>query len=194
MNKNRISKIMCLITGLLLVVILTPTFGAEQQQKPPELIIGAGSAGGFNLLLGEGVAEAIRRSFRSWSITSSAGEIASNIQFIHGGKLQLTIAHSQIVADANSGIGVYKEPMPDVKIVAMYDRHPTQFVLLSKVPLNSIEEWNKKKLALNINVQKGGSGSEVLNRRVLQAYGITYENIKSWGEEYASRGAVIPWT
>lgn len=165
----------------LMIIMCTIALGAEKLQKPPELVIGGGSATGFTAILGEAASEAIRRSFRSWSITSSAGEVASNIKFIHDGKMQLSIAYPELVNEANHGTGVYKEPMPDIKIVANYTKYPAQFVLLPKVAINSFEEWKQKKLPLRVNVQKRGSGSEVLNNRILQAYGISYENIKYWG-------------
>ncbi len=179
--KKQISVSLIFYLVASLVIPLATAQGAEKPQPPPELVIGGGSASGFAAILGEAVSEAVRRSFRSWSVTSSAGEIASNIKFIHDGKLQGSIAYPEMVADAHQGTGVYKQPMPDVRIVATYTKFPAQFVMLPKMPLNSFEDWKKKKAALRINVQKRGSGSEVLNNRLLQAYGITYENIKSWG-------------
>lgn len=180
--KNQVKGSLIFFIVALLVIPMTATvYGVEKQQKPPELVIGGGSASGFAAILGEAVSEAIRRSFRSWSITSSAGEIASNIKFIHDGKLQGSIAYPEMVADAHQGTGVYKQPMPDVRIVATYTKFPAQFVLLPKISINSFEDWKEKKVPLRVNVQKRGSGSEILNNRLLQAYGITYENIKSWG-------------
>lgn len=185
MYQKQISKVV-FSTAALLYLVIAPTVYGEEKQKPSEtrqeLYIGAGSGGGFTALFGEAVAEVIRRSNRSWSVTSSAGEIASNIKFIHDGKMQLTIGYPEYVSEANRGIGVYKEPMPDVKIVANYTtKYPAQFLLAPNVPINSIKEWKEKKTPIRINVQKKGSGAEILNRRLLQAYGVTYEDIKSWG-------------
>lgn len=192
MNKGQIIKIILLFSVALIVAGGTTAYGGETQQKlyaqsretskPAELIIGGGSGTGFYYLFGEAVAEMVRRSNPTWSITSSVGETASNIQFIHNGKMQLALVFVELVSEAMKGIGVYKELIQDVKIIVNYtDKHPVQFLLLSDVPINSIKEWKEKKLTLRVNVQKRGAGAEVLNNRLLQAYGITYEDIKSWG-------------
>lgn len=185
MYQKQISK-MVFLTAALLYLVIAPTVYGEEKQKASatrqELYIGAGSGGGWTTLLGEAVAEMIRRSNRTWSVTSSPGEIASNIKFVHDGKMQLTIGFPEYVSEANRGVGVYKEPMPDVKIITNYTtKYPAQFVLVPDVPINSIKEWKEKKTAIRINVQKRGSGSEILNRRLLELYGISYEDIKSWG-------------
>ncbi|MFC1815630.1 TAXI family TRAP transporter solute-binding subunit [Thermodesulfobacteriota bacterium] len=182
MTKKQTLKITCLIVFSLLVVVVLSAYGSDKQ-KPgsPELIIGGGSSGGFTFILSEAIAESIRRSFRSWSVTSSAGEQATSIKLIHEGKMQLSIANPVLVGEANKGIRTYQKPMTDVKILVNYFQIPIQFVLLEKIPISSITEWKEKKSPLRINFQKRGSGSENFNKRVLEAHGITYKDIKSWG-------------
>jgi len=183
MSKRQIGKVVCvLIVALALLPIAQSSApGAETTKQRQEFLIGGGSAGGFAAVLAEGCAEAIRRSFPNWSVTSTIGEVASNIKLVHDGDLQLTIAYPELITEANKGTGTYKNPMPDVKMVAHFTLWPNQFVLLGKVPINTVEEWKQKKLPLRINVQKRGSGTNVLNERLLNAYGITIDDIKSWG-------------
>jgi TRAP transporter TAXI family solute receptor len=183
MFKRQIGKVVCiLIVALMLLFIGQPSApGAEATKQRQELLIGGGSAGGFAAVLAEGCAEAIRRSFPNWSVTSTIGEVASNIKLVHDGELQLTIAYPELVAEANKGVGTYKQPMPDIKMIGHFTLWPNQFVLLTKVPINTVEEWKQKKLPLRINVQKRGSGTNVLNERLLNAYGFTVDDIKSWG-------------
>jgi TRAP transporter TAXI family solute receptor len=183
-SKRRIGKIICVLASVLLfmITIQSSAPAADQSKQRQEILIGGGSAGGFTALLAEGCAEAIRRTLPNWSLTSTIGEVASNIKLVNDGEMQLTIGNLELVAEANKGTGTYsKKALPNVKMVVNLLKEVTQFVLLEKVPINSIKEWKEKKLPLKINVQKVGSGAEVRNRRVLNAYGITYNDLKSWG-------------
>jgi len=181
---RRIGKIVCVLASVLLfmIIIQSSAPAADPSKKRQELLVGGGSAGGFTALLAEGCAEAIRRSVPNWSVTSTIGEVASNIKLVNDGEMQLTIGNLELIDEANRGTGTYsKKPLTNVKMVVRLLREVTQFVLLEKVPINSIKEWKAQKLPLKINVQKVGSGAEVRNRRVLNAYGITYNDLKSWG-------------
>ena len=178
------SRITWILTGALLLMVAAQfsALGAEPGKERQELLIGGGSAGGFTALLAEGCAEAIRRTLPNWSLTSTIGEVASNIKLVNDGEMDLTIGNLELIAEANKGMGTYSgKPLKDVKMVVALMREVTQFVILEKFPINSIGEWKEKKTPLRINVQKVGSGAEVRNRRVLNAYGITYDDLNSWG-------------
>ena len=98
----------------------------------------------------------------NWSLTSTIGEVASNIKLVNDGEMDLTIGNLELIAEANKGTGTYSgKPLKDVKMVVALMREVTQFVVLEKFPINSIREWKGKKTPLRINVQKIGSGAEV---------------------------------
>jgi len=167
---------------IFMVIFTTGASGEDVSKKRQEILIAGGSAGGFTALLAEGCAEAIRRNMPKWSVTSTIGEVASSIKLVNDGEMELSVGALELIGEANKGSGIYKgNPLPNVKMMVAMIKEVTQFVLLDKFPVNSIKEWKQKQLPLRLNFQKIGSGAEVRNRRLLNAYGITYADLKSWG-------------
>ena len=55
------------------------------------------------------------------------------------------------------------------------------FIVGKDTGLNSIDEIKQKRYPLSLGLAMKGAGGELLTRMVLGAYGITYDDITSWG-------------
>lgn len=71
-------------------------------------------------------------------------------------------------------------------LVAGLDKYYVVAMATKSSGINSLEEVAKKKMPVRIVAQPMGSASEFSMRLILEAYGMTYDGIKSWG------GAVTP--
>ena len=146
MSKSVAIRAITVLTLTFLLAAARPPLasGTELNKQRIDLLIGGGSATGFSTRLAEGCAEAIRRALPNWSVTATAGAIASNIKFVHEGEMQLTVAYPELIAEANKGVGTYKTQMPDIKMIANLTSWPTQIILLDKIPISSIQEKSCK--------------------------------------------------
>ena len=71
-------------------------------------------------------------------------------------------------------------------LVGGVDQYYIGVMATKRSGVTSLEEVARKKMPVRIVTQPQGSGSEASTRLVLEAYGMTYDQIKSWG------GSVTP--
>jgi TRAP transporter TAXI family solute receptor len=71
-------------------------------------------------------------------------------------------------------------------LVGGLDKYYVGIMATKRSGITSLEEVARKKMSVRIVTQPQGSASEASTRLVLEAYGMTYEDIKSWG------GSVTP--
>ena len=94
-------------TVLALVAVIFSVAGfisapAQAAQKL-DLAICGGSIGGAWAAIGEGVGEVIRRSYPGSNTAYEVGQEAANLALVSRGKIQLGIAHAQLIKMATDG-------------------------------------------------------------------------------------------
>ena len=110
----------------------------------------------------------------SASAQSTGGSVA-NINMLKEGSIDLAFVQNDIAYYAMHGTEMFEGKQVDglQGIAALYPE-TCQFITLDKTGIKSIKDLKGKRVA----VGPAGSGAEANARQILEAYGITYDNIE----------------
>jgi uncharacterized protein len=174
---------------LMLLALVLGLAGCSQPKPAPTAeqplnltIIGATiGGGGVWDLVAAGIAETITQKLTGSIITSTPGEGVTNVPAVHNDEAELGLTHSVIAAAAYYGIDPFKEKITDVKAITGLYASGLQFIARSNLPLASIREMVDQKYKIRLAVGAPGSTGELATQRMLQEYGVTYQDIEGWG-------------
>lgn len=167
------------VIGVAAVVGLTGCGGPNKQF----INIGTGGTAGTYYPLGGAIAEILNKDIPGISASAqSTGGSVANINMIKKGELQMAIVQNDITYYAAEGKEMFKgKPVKNLKGLAALYPETIQIVTLGDSSINSIEDLKGKRVA----VGAPGSGAEANARQILEAYGITYNDINA---QYLSFG------
>jgi uncharacterized protein len=171
------------LLGLALVVLLFQGFGPKPASAAYKVTILGGSAGGMWSVITEGVAESIRRGLPSGArITTEPGKDGPNQTMVNRSEVELAVGYEATAVAAIEG----KEPYPAkhdnlVGVAVLSPIMPFQFFIDAKSGIKSFEDLAKNKYPLKVSPNRKGSMMEIVTRKVLEAHGASYDNIKKWG-------------
>lgn len=152
------------------------------EEKPMNLTILGGRAGGVWSVFTEGVAESIRKSNKGSIVTVEPGSTTGNPGLVNQGKVPFGMAYSLTAYEAYKGLEPYDSANPNLRSVAVIiPKNLYQFTVSEKTGLTSIQEIKDKKFPLKISVDDKGSMADIITRAVFKAHGFTYQDIESWG-------------
>lgn len=109
---------------------------------------------------------------------------------------QVQVAHAQgtLLASARAGREPYKEAYPDLRSLFHINDDCRLLVFVrDKVPAAGFEDIRDKKVPVRLSTAVRGSTNDMFTRWVLEAYGISYDDIHAWGGmvEYISFDAMV---
>lgn len=181
---KRISRWIVLVTMLMLVAGSVPGTVAAQAQSGLKVNItfGSGTAGGTMWPITEGVAELIRKEYPGSNVTVTTGQDGSNQIRTGLGQLELGICYIAGAALARAGEYPYDMAYPKIKAVCNLYNSIVHFAVTTKSGITSFDQIREEKYPLKLNcMAPKGSIQEISARTILAGYGITYEDIESWG-------------
>ena len=115
------------------------------------------------------------------------GGAPANVLLIEKGDADLGLCNNTVARWAVQGKVAFPKPVPEIRgMVGALDKYYLAAVVTKRSGIISLEDVAKKKMPARIVTQPVGSSGEVSLRLLLEAYGITYDDIKSWG------GSVTP--
>lgn len=158
------------------------------------LTIIGGSIGGAWAAIGEGVSEVIRRSYPKSTIAYEVGQEAPNVILVSTNKVQLGIAHSSFLKMAAEGSEPFPKKFENIRALAvLYGEAAEHFIINQKSGITSFEDIKDRKYPLKVNLNTKDSFMEIVGKKSMEVYGITYDDIKSWGGsvDFMSMGASI---
>jgi TRAP transporter TAXI family solute receptor len=125
--------------------------------------------------MGGGLAEIINTHVDGYSATAEVtGASVENMALIALGDADLAIALADIVAQAYSGTGRFEgQQLPMVRGLASLYANMVQIVALEGSGITSLEDLRGKR----VSIGAPGSGTEVNAAAILEANGITYDDI-----------------
>ncbi len=151
------------------------------------LTLTGASPGGLWSMLGTGINNAVRASYANAVVTyqTSGGGLA-NIGILASGKADIGIVHNIELKAAVDGTGPFKSPIKGLRAIAvMYNWAPMQMVITKafeeKYGVKSFKDIVAKKAPLTVAVNQRGNMVEAVDRAILEAYGISYKTLESWG-------------
>lgn len=145
---------------------LTMTFGAE-----------TGSVYAMGIQIGEYV----NSLAPDITCTVKVGAAASNLSLLSSGDTVIAHSQSDTIHEALAGEGNFPEKLTGFYGVASVMESVLHVAVSADVPADSFAELIEQKYPLKVSVGTQGSGIESLFRKILTYYGVTYEDIASWG-------------
>lgn len=176
---KKMVKTLLLAIMVFCVVSYTPAFAAVKY----DLSICGGSIGGAWAAIGEGVGETIRRSYPGSNTAYEVGQEAANIALVSRGKIKLGIGHAQLVGLAAKGEAPFDgRRVENLRgICVLYGEAVEQFFVKAGADVSTFDEIKGKKFGLKLNLNTKDSFMEIVGKKTLEAYGITYEDLVKWG-------------
>ncbi len=153
--------------------------------QPPsteKITIVGGTVGGGWSAITEGVVNSIRREMPEFAITSEPGHDGANAVLVNSGRVQFGLIHSGVGLLAIAGEDPYQQRLENIRGISLvYADSAFHFLVNDKLDISSIDEIREKKYPLNLSVSYQGSLMEIATKTALEAYGISYQDIESWG-------------
>ncbi len=167
-----------LAAGLLAVAAVTAVAGCgggDQAAQKQFLNIGTGGTAGTYYPIGGAMAEILNNNIKGMNASAqSTGASVANINMLKEGSIDLAIVQNDITYYAVNGTEMFKDnAVKNIKGIATLYPETCQFVTLDSSGIKSIADLKGKRVA----VGAAGSGAEANARQILEAYGITYDDI-----------------
>ncbi len=181
MKSKKIFMAVCF--GIVSFALLVIPFGsAKAQSQPEKLVFTAGPAGGAWYGLAGAVAELIKEKFPGMLVTVIPGGGVGNISVVDKGRAQLGLSIAHLYKSAMMGKDPYKSVHKNLKALIKFGTSDMGIFLVKEdVPLNSIQDLKKKKYPLRLTTTGKASTPALAAKRLLEEYGITFDDLKSWG-------------
>jgi len=141
-----------------------------------ELILATGGTGGSYYPYGGAMAQVINSNVEGINVTAtSTGASTENARLLHKNEADLAILQNDVLDYAYNGTELFADgALNNVKAIASLYPEIIQIVVSADSGINSIEDMKGKR----ISVGAAGSGTEANARQILEAYGITYDDIE----------------
>lgn len=139
-------------------------------------------------MLGEGIGNIIREAHPGSQYSYETGNGVKNVIDVANGTIPLGIGHNFEVKAGLNGEAPFPEKVNEVTaLFTLYNNAAHQMIITKefadKYGIASMEDIVAKKPPIRVAVNQRGNLLEAINRNTFDAYGITYDDIKSWGGE-----------
>lgn len=144
------------------------------------ITISTAGVGGFYYPLGSAIAQVLSKSGSFNANVQTSGGAVENVRLLNAKKVELGFAPQDILYDAWHGEGAFKEPVRNIRFLLAIAgekyviRHGYQMVVPIDSPIKTFYDLKGKKVC----VGPAGSGTETKSKRILKAYGISYDDFK----------------
>ncbi|SHK49022.1 hypothetical protein SAMN05216582_105115 [Selenomonas ruminantium] len=167
-----------LVAGLA-VVAMAAVFtgcGGDNAAEKKFLNIGTGGTAGTYYPIGGAMAEVLNKDIPGMNASAqSTGASVANINMLKDGSVDLAIVQNDITYYAVNGTEMFKDKKVEgLKGIATLYPETCQAVTLDSSGIKSIADLKGKKVAVGAM----GSGVEANARQIMEAYGITYNDIQ----------------
>lgn len=148
---------------------------AEKKVEKKYINIATGGTAGTYYPLGGAMAEILNKAIPGMNASAqSTGATVANINMLKDGSVDLAIVQNDITFYAANGTEMFKDKkVSNLKAIAALYPETVQMVTLEKNGIKSVAELKGKRVA----VGAAGSGTEANARQILEAAGITYDDI-----------------
>jgi len=127
--------------------------------------------------------EMAKKVFPGTVVTVTTGGALENIAKVNSAKADVGLTMAKLYSESLGGKGAYEgKPMDNLRAIAFLANIPMSFFLVKEGnPIQSIDEIKDKKIAIRILTSKKGSSPSLAAELMLKEYGITFDDIKTWG-------------
>lgn len=153
--------------------------GADQASAGLRITLAGYSAGGSSSAIGEAIGGAINRNIPGTVFNYEPGQSGANEIKVSQGDTQLGLSSSLMVDAASKGNDPYKKEYKNLRAIAFLHTSDVQVIVDRRSGIRSIEDFKTKPVRISVDTKN--SFMEIAVRAVLNAYGITYEDIEQRG-------------
>ena len=160
--------------------------GLTDEERAKEFItVGTGPTSGIYFPIGGAFATALQ-DYGYQTSAEATNATGQNIQNILNGDCEIAIAMQDAVMHAYTGTGAYEGMDPATDLTALMRLWPNyvQLVTTADTGIKSVEDLRGKR----VGVGASNSGVEINARMILDAYGMTYDDIQP---DYLAYGEAI---
>lgn len=181
---------------LLLLAVMVTMIGCGKQSKPSgeepdesgesngaesvnaNMVITTGSAGTGWYASGAKIAEILMAEIPGLNVSVVEGGGVANLKLVNEGRnADIGYAETAAFQEAITGTGEFTEKAENVMGLAAISRDYLQIVVPANSDIKGIQDFKNKRLLPT----KKGWGTEVMMRRLLELYGMTYDSIREAG-------------
>ncbi len=150
--------------------------GTSSEQGENFLNIATGGTAGTYYPIGGAIAEIVNKDVQGVNASAqSTGASVANINMLQDGQVEMAIVQNDITYYAVNGLNMFDgKKVENLRGVASLYPETCQFVTLVDSGIMSIADLKGKRVA----VGAAGSGVEANVKQILQAYGLTYDDIE----------------
>ncbi len=176
----RSMRFVLLAVGFLLVF----HSGVEAQApKAMSFRIASADLGSAWYIYGAAVGELIKKAIpgTSCDILPTAATIA-NVKMLEKGDAELGFSFSNVDRWAREGVISFAQPTKNIAgFVGSLDNYYLGIIITKKSGITSLDQIREKKYPLKLMTVPVGGLGELGAKQLLEAYGISYKDIRSWG-------------
>jgi len=144
------------------------------QQENIELRMPTATPGGTWYPIGVGIAEIIMREIPGVVVSVGSGGSQANIKALEQGSADLAMLFSADMALAQKGGGPFKELVENMRDLVKLFASPYQMTVRRDSGIETFYDLKGKR----VGTVQVGTGGEYMTRVILEAHGITYDDIK----------------
>lgn len=162
----------------------TGSLGPMPALQPTTMQWAAGGVGGGWYQLSAGIAELVKQEVPNLQINVVPGAGIANHLRVAQGEVPLAMGFPSVAKALMNGTEPFKAEDKTDKISAViggFGETYLTFAVQEDVDAESFEDFVQKKLPLKIAVDRVGTTDEWSLRLALSHYGLTYDDIRSWG-------------
>lgn len=170
-----------LVFSLVLFIALVVISGYGSASQPLMLTISAGSSASPWYIMAAKLGDYFEREVPDSITNVMAGGSVGNPILVEDGTVDVAVTGTNDFFAAFKGNVPFDNPIDLLAIANDEALCPFQFLVLKNTGLTSIEQMIEEKYPIKIVTFSKGGSPEIAARRLLQEYGITWEDIESWG-------------
>lgn len=153
---------------------------AQQEEKktgevPDSIIIATGGTSGTYYPLGGGMAQIFTDKAKINATAQSTGASVENMRLIKDGQVDLAFTQGDIADYASKGTVMFKDggAIGNLKAIASLYNETVQIIVAKDSSIKTVEDLKGKR----VSVGAPGSGTEANAQQILEAYGLTFEDL-----------------
>ena len=173
-------KLVFVIFVLLMASLISFNVSSQEMSPVKLTMLNGGSGGGTWGLTAQGISECIRKTAPGSITTLLPGSSFGNITRVSKGEADMGFTFINNIVDASLAREGFDEQII-LKVIGSPISTVAQFIVMKSLGIDSFQKIKDQQTPIRISVHQRGSGNEQYSRRILDEYGITYDDIESWG-------------
>jgi len=180
-DKAMTTKKLAIFSLMLALIVSIVGCSSSSSSNPDAIQIATGGTGGTYYPLGGGMAQIFEDEVGITATAQVTGASVENMQLISKGEVHLAFTQNDIADYAVNGIVTFDAKVEGISGIAALYPEIIQLVVATDSDIQSIQDLKGKK----VSVGAPGSGNEANSIQILEAAGLSYEDIDEELKSYA---------